>query len=634
MAEPSWDDLPDADTAAFDDLPDAPGISAGERALNMIGRGAWALPGLVGLDKETADAGLAALTDPNKLGGTVGDRFSRYRQGGYQRSARVDRDNPITSGLVRGVTAAPGEALVLLAAPQAKLAQGASAVQKALTYGPRVGTLAAASEYGSTGYKPVGERSAGAAGAGVAGTLLGGAGAASLPYPGRVFGMEGPSFVDDLVSAEQKSQAAASSAAQSSSAATGGQGSATAGTTVLIKPPKRTLVGRALGEPEPLPEATWLRERGAPLTRGLDNPNSPYGQVEIASQSLSHSGPILRQQRQRALEGAMEIGWTEARPPGVTETVPKGNINDRYNWLKGLWDRAYSEIRGQQEPIFPAIGSQPLRSSEGKPGVFAEIVADPNEIWDDVARKQVAAFLDNQLTRLPKRDDGLTPRVDVGGLLKVRSEIKKQARLATKQNKMDHAAMLDRAAQAVTESIESQASPETVAALRSLDSNYRSFKVMESAVDRAGDAPGGISPAQFEAAVAGTIPGTSTYAAGGGGNMRQLSKAVRTVFDESGSPPTGARLLTLAPPWLQEMTVGPTILLRNHLAANATGGSAAARSQAAALAQAMQGQGRVPMMSAVNPGMDARGLAMVEAMRALTGRPGFAPAVADQESSR
>lgn len=159
------------------DEPDKPG--AWDQAVNMVGRGAYALPGLVGLDYETVAAAVNAAGAPD-----FSQRFAQEKKRLLRSSRQVDATSPVVSGGVRGLAAAPGEALLLALAPGAKLAQGASAAQKFLTYGPRAGALTGLTEYGSTAYKPPLERASGAGVAGLAGTAIGGGAAAALPFPG------------------------------------------------------------------------------------------------------------------------------------------------------------------------------------------------------------------------------------------------------------------------------------------------------------------------------------------------------------------------------------------------------------------------------------------------------------------
>jgi hypothetical protein len=173
--------VPDAGSDGFvEDAPVRPEPSLGQKALNMIGRGAWALPGLAGLDHETVQAAIQAAQGG---GGSFGERFDKAKAAQLALSQKVDTENPITSGLVRGVAATPGEALAWAAAPEVKLAQGAGMLRRALAYGPRLGALAGATEYGTTAYKEPAERLMGAATTGGVAGLLGGAMAGALPNP-------------------------------------------------------------------------------------------------------------------------------------------------------------------------------------------------------------------------------------------------------------------------------------------------------------------------------------------------------------------------------------------------------------------------------------------------------------------
>jgi hypothetical protein len=552
-------------------------LSFGDKALNMIGRGAWALPGLVGLDYETAQSVLAGK-----------DKAQQYRI-----SQQVDRENPITSGLVRGIAAAPSEALAWAAAPEVKLAQGAGALTKALAYGPRVGAAGAASEYGSTGHKPLPERLEGAAVAGGTGAVLGGTMAGALPNPAALFPARPrvDSAAPDLAVARADGNALATSRAASAAAAEaeggaaaakGGNAAGQSSSTVIVKPAKR--LRDVVNPPEPIPEARYLRDRGVQLTGGLNDPNSAYGHIEIASQSRGIVGPGIRNQRQRALGQAMDLAFEEARPPGIPEAIgARGTPNDKYTRLKALWDREFDAVRARDEVIQPAI----IRGEEGRslPQLMEDIVSDAASpeaaVWDEASRVQAKRFLDTQMSRLfgrraeagAKDEAG---RVPLGDMLETLSDVRKARRTAQQREKWDLVDIYSRAEDAIEEAVSSQASPETSKRLRELFGGYRNFKIVEDAVLRMRDAPGGISPAKLEQAVASTVGRGSEYAKGGGGALRDLSKSVRTVFDESGSPPTGARVLADIG-WLTDKIAGPTIYMRNRSAAAAQGGAAAAR---------------------------------------------------------
>jgi hypothetical protein len=685
----------------YDDFADEEaGPSFTDKAINMIGRGAWALPGLVGLDHERVQS---------LVTGTP-------REAQLALSRRVDAENPITSGVVRGVAAAPAEALAWMAAPEAKLPQTASALEKFIRYGPRMGTLAGASEYGSTSHKDPLSRAGGAAAAGGLGAVLGGAMAGALPNPAALVPSR-PSFDPAapelaLARAEGSATAASRSAADAAAAAQGGNAAAQNATTVVVKPPKRILPA-ALQPPEMIPEAKYLADRGVPLTGGLRDPNSAYGHMEIASQSRGIVGPGIRNQRHRALGQAMDLAFEEAKPPpvsrpGATNLAPEeylyhvtpaenaesiatqglradapkigeggphgntravfladqatvdtyrslygaggaplevyrvprsalrsveddaasegaaylsrenipaslleretpdgwegvgsarptppqrigsaGNPNDKYLRLKTLWDREFDAVRASTEPIQPAV----IRGEEGRPlpALMDEIVSDvasaEGAVWDDASRVQAKKFLDNQMSRLFGRQKDEAGRVPLGDVMQTLSDVRAARRAAQQREKWDLVDIYARAEDAIEESITSQASPAMSKRLGELFGGYRNFKIVEDAVLRMKDAPGGITPARLESSVASVVGRGSEYARGGGGPIRDLSKSVRTVFDESGAPPTGARLLADVG-WLTDKIAGPTIYLRNRSAASAQGGAASSEARSAALAAA------------------------------------------------
>jgi hypothetical protein len=670
MAGP-WDEFAPASTASpWDEFapaesveaaPGKPKLSAGQKAGNMIGRGAWALPGIVGLDYETVAGGLDAAIGKGGEGGYL-DRAKRLRDSYRKGSEQVDAENPITSGLVRGLAAAPGEALAWSAGAPVKLGQGAGALTRALAYGPRAGTLAGATEYGSTSHKPTGERLGAAAVAGGAGAVLGGAMAAALPNPSvlapKLHQQPGPG--DALAASGATSGSRSASRAAAASEAAGGDASAQNVTELTITPRKRSLASRVLREPEPIPEAQYLRDRGVNLTKGMNDPNSGYAQTEIASQSLEGVGPRIRAQRKAALDQSMDLAFNVARPPGSKPLKLAGDINDKFGALDGAWDEAYSAVRKSAGAIYPAIhdGGKgiPLQSTKNTAGALDKAVQDPNVLASVDTRAQVKAFLDNQMTLLPfkKRVEkhgmhaatyydrpDMLQSVDAEAVLQMRSNIRKLRRQAIRQQKYDAAQLLDNADDAVTKAIESQVAPDVAGALRTLDGNYRTFKAVEEMVIRAGDADG-VKPSQLSSALRSVESNRNAYAQGSGGELRDLSKSIRRVFDESISPATGARLLSVAPKWAREGFIGPTIYLRNASQAGAKGGTAAAKAGASAGADA-EAKAVAEMLRAAQPGrqtlkalgapksVSPAALALIEALRG----PRFSlPAGAAEEDPR
>jgi hypothetical protein len=577
-----WDAPPTPEeVAAVAPQSEKPG--AGESLVKGIGRGAWAIPGMLGLDRAKAVA-IGRWLD-GKIGftpeTTVADA-ERYERG---REAAAEEAHPLATGLGVGVGAAPA----MLIAPQAAAPAGASLAVRSGAGALTAGAQSAAVEAGMTSDLPLGQRLARIGAAGVMGA---GIGALAPGAPAGAIVQRQAGAVSREAEAAARAGARASSSADAG--ATGGAAGAQNVTELVVRPPKRGVVSRILREPEPVPEAQYLLDRGVPLTKGLNDARSGFAQTEIASQSLEGVGSRIRAQRQKALSEAMDLAFDEARPPGAPRIAKDGDINAKYAALKSQWDDAYGAIRAKDELIQPGIVeaefARPLKGSAEAPGLLDEIIDDVTDplaaVWDDASRAQARRFLDNQVTRLKAGAKDEAGRVPLGDMLRTLSDIRKASRAALQSEKYDLHQILARAEDAFEQSIESQATPQTRAELRALNAKYRDFKTVEDAVIRAKDAPGGISPAQLSMSVKATEPQRSRYAAGGGGELRDLSKAVRTVFDESISPPTGARLLSVAPKWAREGFIGPTIYLRNTSQAGAQGGSAGAAAGARAGARA------------------------------------------------
>jgi hypothetical protein len=700
-----WDAPPTPEeTAAATPQPEPPGV--GESLVTGVGRGAWAIPGLLGLDRAKATA-IGRWLD-GKMGftpeTTVADA-ERYERG---REAAAEKAHPLATGIGVGVGAAPS----MLLAPQAAAPVGASLAARSGAGALTAGAQSAAVEAGVTAGLPLGDRLKRIGAAGVMGAGIG-ALAPGAPAGAIVQRQAGAAAREAESGAAANARAAAGASADAG--ASGGSAGAQNVTEIVVRPPKRGMVSRILREPEPVPEAQYLLDRGVPLTKGLNDARSGFAQTEIASQSLEGVGARIRAQRQKALTEAMDLAFQESRPPvpakarpvnlppeeylyhvtpaenadsiarqGLRADAPKiaeggphgdtkavflsdadtvatyrdlygadgsplavfrvprsaltsleedtasegvaylsrehiparlleketeggwesvaasspgrreiprdGDINAKYAALKSMWDDAYGAIRAKDELIQPGIVeaefARPLKGTPEAPGLLDEIIDDVTDplaaVWDDASRTQARRFLDNQVTRLKAGAKDEAGRVPLGDMLRTLSDIRKASRAALQSEKYDLHQILARAEDAFEQSIESQATPQTRAELRALNAKYRDFKTVEDAVIRAKDAPGGISPAQLSMSVKATEPQRSRYAAGGGGELRDLSKAVRTVFDESISPPTGARLLSVAPKWAREGFIGPTIFLRNSSQAGAQGGAAGAAAGARA----------------------------------------------------
>jgi hypothetical protein len=282
-----------------------------------------------------------------------------------------------------------------------------------------------------------------------------------------------------------------------------------------------------------------MRE-GVDLTPGQMNPSSSIGQLEEAATNAPFLGPAI----QRAREASQQ-DWRGAvvRQGGAPGTRP-GSVDEAYQSFGPAYDQAKG-IPTYPKEMRTAGGDIPLASFPQVRGAFTQAVRDPNVMADPAKRKQVNAWLQNKLGQLPQGGRNTAATMDSEHLLKLRSDIRDQIRVAGKGAQPDEAqvALLQNAEQAITRTLESQFPQAASDALRSTDRAYSQYKIIEDATRRAGDQLQGMTPSQLSAAVKAATP-AGAYARGGGGPLRQMAGAGKQVFDVR-TPPTGARLAVL-----------------------------------------------------------------------------------------
>ncbi len=280
------------------------------------------------------------------------------------------------------------------------------------------------------------------------------------------------------------------------------------------------------------PEAQRLLDAGVDLTPGQLNPGGRINQVEEGTQSIGLVGPAITGGRQNARATFQRAAIQEGAAPGTTirQANPAAMLDEAYQSYQPLYDAAHG---------FPVKASIVNANGPDVPlsNAFQRATANRSILASADDRANVASFLDDQLTRPVRNSEDL---------LRIRSDVRARARLARQQSQPDRADLLDEADTAITQSIESQLPPQPLASLRTADANYGNFKILERAVARAKDRD--FTPNDLSQAVAAGSKGTNLgdYARGGGGRLRELAADGRTILDAR-SPPTGARLLALAP---------------------------------------------------------------------------------------
>lgn len=297
------------------------------------------------------------------------------------------------------------------------------------------------------------------------------------------------------------------------------------------------------------PEAEDLLRRGVDLTPGQMNPGGMLNQMEEAWQSVPGVGSVIKGARDHAQNTFQRATAETAAAPGTK--IQLGEMSE-------MLDAAYQSF----QPLYAAAKGFPLRLVKGKPAiinatgtdtpledVFATIVK--RKTAPASARRQVATFLDDQLTKKYRGSDDL---------LELRSMIRNEARKirGNPNSNVDilaRADLLDDADAAVTKALESQLPDDAMQALRTADSKYGLYKELETAVAGSRDMPGGLTPARLSQAVAGANKGAAqgSYARGGGGDLRDLAAAGTATMNVR-SPATGARLAAIGIPAAASLT--------------------------------------------------------------------------------
>src|ERR1700742_277025 len=285
----------------------------------------------------------------------------------------------------------------------------------------------------------------------------------------------------------------------------------------------------------------FLRSKGVrDLTLGQAAPQSWYNSAEQAAESLPIIGDIIKGQRQAGRASWQRAVVQEAAAPGGA-AIPKGTPAEMLKTAADSFDAAYKPIAA--EPVQAVVNGKPLAQA------LQEAATDPKVRATDAVRGSVASFLDNAHSELIPT---ATQRpLTAGDLISVRSQIRAEIRNELSGAQPDYAAarLLRNGEQAVSDALKEQLTPEAAKALQATDQQYGKLMRVSDAVRRAGDQPGGFTPAQLSAAIKGSTEKMS-YAQGGGGPLRELAAAGRDTLDAT-VPPTGARILTLGIPGMR-----------------------------------------------------------------------------------
>lgn len=272
------------------------------------------------------------------------------------------------------------------------------------------------------------------------------------------------------------------------------------------------------------PEARMLRQMGVDLTPGQMNPQGTMNTLEQAWESVPVVGNVVKGARGAAEDQFKQAVLQQAGAPGAT--VQAGNdLAETLTNAYRTYDAAYDAVK--QFPV-----------SSTRTGIERGLVsatADRSVLADANARQTVADWLQNKATQLPQGS-----RLNSGDVLELRSAIRTKLRDVTDEAQQG---LFENAESKLTQYLNSQLPPDAATSLAATDAQYSRYKILENALRKAKDRPGGFSMSQLSQAIQEATP-AGTYARGGG-PMRDLASAGTSSFQTT-MPNTGGRNAAIA----------------------------------------------------------------------------------------
>lgn len=286
-------------------------------------------------------------------------------------------------------------------------------------------------------------------------------------------------------------------------------------------------------------EAQRLINEGVDLTPGQMNPKGVLNKMEQGWQRVPVVGNIIQAARENAAATFQKSVIEKAAAPGAK--ITPADVSDMLDQAYQSYAPLYDQAKGF--PVKPAIVNQganvPLEYA------FRKAASDRGVQADAATRTSTADWLANKLTALKAKPGAA---LDSAQLIELRSDIRAQIRknnALQEASKQDSAALMGNAEQAVTQALESQLPQDALAALRSADAQYGTYKLVENAVSKAKDKPGGFTPENLSQAIK-ESESKASYARGGG-RLRQLSKDAKATIAGT-EPQTGAILPVIGAP--------------------------------------------------------------------------------------
>lgn len=308
------------------------------------------------------------------------------------------------------------------------------------------------------------------------------------------------------------------------------------------------------------PEAQILLKEGIDLPAGYRaGHNSPIAQLEAAS---ADNWLGMAPEREAVKEQFMRVAQNKGVAPGAQ--VPKAtDLQARLAELFDGFGPAYDAVRSKPVPsqaldTLPDAALMPTRGFDPRTaaGVKAEVenalgILGPGYVQPKPAHAHGGApsaapqaptlFGPNGQPLPPPAPPPAPPKVaTVGDVLKVRSHLREEARIARRSQNFDRLRLIENAEDVVTDALEQSLSPAERAHLQATDRQYARLMTAASA-SPAGQT--GFTPLQYLKQVE-RGAGRRTFKTGGAGDLQDLGEAARGALVDAKY--TGGRVAQLA----------------------------------------------------------------------------------------
>jgi hypothetical protein len=247
--------------------------------------------------------------------------------------------------------------------------------------------------------------------------------------------------------------------------------------------------------------------------------------------------PVVRQELQDArLLAQNELLDSFGRPRSrqdwefsvLQRVTPQGAKID-----KGQSDEMLDSAYRSFEPLYDQARGIPVEI-DGLKNAVVGASKDDFIMASDGERDAVARWLSNQMTAIEGRDVPLTS----DDLLNLRSRIRSERRKQMRSQNMERADLLNSAEAVLTQRIEDSLPDDVRDVVRAADSQYRKYKVVESAIFSAGDR--NLTPDQLSEAIRmGGLTTQSQYARGQDPavqELREIALSGRSTEEVIGDP--------------------------------------------------------------------------------------------------